>query len=114
MHYPEYVSINLTGRFSDGIVDPADRVSVENNLFRMLPRVRDPDTGARVLDVQDGDVLFPTDDRAPDIVIEPRGTYDLRATLADTVVETAGPRPGITAVMDCSWPRDRRSSRLAW
>jgi len=94
MHGPGYVFINATDRFVDGTVDPADRESVKRDLLRTLPRVRDPETGERMLDVHDGAALFPAHDDAPDLVVEPRAKYDLRSKLASEAVERAGTKAG--------------------
>ena len=44
-----YVTINLKGRFKDGIVDPADKGALEEQIIDDLYNYRDPITGRRVV-----------------------------------------------------------------
>lgn len=44
-----YVTINLKGRFKDGIVDPADKDALEEQIIDDLYNYRDPITGRRVI-----------------------------------------------------------------
>ena len=44
-----YITINLKGRFKDGIVDPADKDALEEQIIDDLYNYRDPITGRRVI-----------------------------------------------------------------
>jgi predicted AlkP superfamily phosphohydrolase/phosphomutase len=94
MHGPGHVFINATDRFDDGSVAPANRDAIKADLLRTLPQVTDPATGDRILEVHDGDAVFPADDTSPDLVVEPRDGYDLRGRLADEQVIDAGSKAG--------------------
>jgi predicted AlkP superfamily phosphohydrolase/phosphomutase len=90
VHAQGTLYINDTERFEQGIVPPNRVATLKAELTDTLTRVRDPDTGERVLDVHDGDELFPTDDAAPDLVVEPREGYYVKPSLSDTVFSDPG------------------------
>lgn len=94
MHGPGNVYINTSTRFDAGSVDPDDREAVKSRLQETLMRATDPESDTPLFDVHDGSALFPTDSAAPDLVVEPRDGYDLRARLADSIVEDSGPKAG--------------------
>lgn len=94
MHGHGNIYVNASDRFDSGSVNPANRDAVKDELKRTLPRVTDPETGSRILDVHDGSNLFPADEDAPDLVIEPRDGYNLRGRLADKLVVDAGSKAG--------------------
>jgi predicted AlkP superfamily phosphohydrolase/phosphomutase len=56
----------------------------------MLSRVVDPETGEPVLSVYDGDDLFPTDDRSPDLVVRGAGEYQTVQSITDSVFADSG------------------------
>ncbi|WP_435076888.1 alkaline phosphatase family protein [Halococcus sp. AFM35] len=90
VHAQGTLYINDTERFEQGIVPPHRVAALKAELTDTLTRVRDPDTGERVLDVHDGDELFPTDDAAPDLVVEPREGYYVKPALSETVFSDPG------------------------
>jgi predicted AlkP superfamily phosphohydrolase/phosphomutase len=90
VHAQGTLYINDTERFEQGIVPPDKVAALKDELTRTLTRVRDPDTGERVLNVHDGDELFPTDDAAPDLVVEPREGYYVKPALSETVFSDPG------------------------
>lgn len=74
------VHIHDTARYDDGIVDPDDREAVKTTVRETFESLVDPDSGDRVFTVADGAELFPTDDRAPDLVLQPEPGYSVNAT----------------------------------
>ncbi len=86
----EGVSINLTGREPDGIVDPGDFEKVRNELMDKLASFVDPDTGKKpVKAIFRREEVFKGKyaDTAPDILMEPAEQYSL--THAKSAVEKA-------------------------
>lgn len=90
VHAQGTLYINDTERFAAGIVEPDDIESVKDELVSMLTDVSDPETGEAVFDVHDGETLFPTDDSAPDLVVEPREGYYVKPSLASAVFTVSG------------------------
>ncbi|QFU85027.1 alkaline phosphatase family protein [Natronorubrum aibiense] len=72
--------VNDTGRFENGVVDPDQIPAIKAELTDLFESVTD-DSGARMLDVFDGDDLFPTDDGSPDLIVNGRGVYEARNAL---------------------------------
>ncbi|GAA0450527.1 alkaline phosphatase family protein [Halococcus dombrowskii] len=90
VHAQGTLYVNDTERFEQGIVPPGRVDALKAELTDTFTRVRDPDTDERVLAVHDGDELFPTDDAAPDLVIEPREGYYVKPSLSETVFSNPG------------------------
>ena len=90
LHGPGTLFINDAERFSQGQVDPADVPQLKRDLSAMLSRVVDPETGEPVLSVYDGDDLFPTDDRSPDLVVRGAGEYQTVQSITDSVFADSG------------------------
>jgi predicted AlkP superfamily phosphohydrolase/phosphomutase len=84
--------INDTERFEDGVVEPDDVPALRRNLERVLSNVTDPDTGDPVLEVMDGDDLFPRDDASPDLVVWGREGYEKGTSLTDRGFASAAGR----------------------
>lgn len=84
------VYVNDTERFDEGIVPPSEVDTVKAELEALLSDLTDPETGERVLDVYDGDDVFPTDDDSPDLVVEGHENYHVKGTLADAVFTDPG------------------------
>ena len=82
--------VNDSRRFQEGVVDPADVPAVKRELSALFRDVTDPDTGERALSVSDGAELFPTDERAPDLVVVGRDGYQHARSLKDHVFEPSG------------------------
>lgn len=78
--------INRTDRFDDGVVDPADADALKAELTELFERFTDPETGEKVLEVVDGDDIFPEDDESPDLVIETEGVYRTHTPLTDEAI----------------------------
>ncbi|ELZ10118.1 type I phosphodiesterase/nucleotide pyrophosphatase [Natrinema thermotolerans DSM 11552] len=76
--------INDTDRFDGGAVSPAEVPEVKADVRAALESVTD-ETGEPLLEVRDGDELFPTDDDSPDLVVGGRGVYESRSGMADEV-----------------------------
>ena len=92
------VYLNRTDRFESGTVEPDEVREYKSRVRACLESVTDPETGERVLEVFDGDELFPTDDTSPDLVVEAEPGYLVQTPLADEVVvdaqsTAAGHRP---------------------
>jgi predicted AlkP superfamily phosphohydrolase/phosphomutase len=81
--------INDAGRFADGVVAPSEVPEVKADVRAALESATDAD-GDPLLEVSDGDELFPTDDRSPDLVVSGRGTYEARNAIADEVLGDTG------------------------
>lgn len=90
VHAQGTLYINDTERFEQGIVAPAEKEPLKTELESILTRVCDPDTNEAVFDVHDGDVLFPSDDTSPDLVIEPRDGYYIKPSLASETFADPG------------------------
>jgi predicted AlkP superfamily phosphohydrolase/phosphomutase len=82
--------INDAERFATGPVDPADREEKKREVAEALAGVTDAETGENALLVHDGADLFPTDDRSPDLVLEPADGYELSLGLYDTFFAAEG------------------------
>ncbi|WP_254862664.1 alkaline phosphatase family protein [Halovivax gelatinilyticus] len=107
VHDAGNVYVNDVDRFEDGIVDSGDVSDVKDSVRACFESVSDPETGESVLRVFDGDDLFPTDDDAPDLVVNGRGEYESRTTIAnepfgDTGSTAASHRS--TGIMLCAGP----------
>ncbi|MFC7137865.1 alkaline phosphatase family protein [Halobaculum litoreum] len=92
------VYVNRSDRFEAGTVDPAAADAVKRRLVELFESLTDPETGERVLEVYDGDDLFPNDPNSPDLVIEGIEGYLVQTALTDEeVLDTeqtaAGHRP---------------------
>lgn len=94
VHGPGNVYVNDTDRFDPGVVDPADRGRVRSALRDLFAGFADPESGEPVFSVASGDELFPTDDRAPDLVLTPEPGYKLVKGLASDVLADAPPNTG--------------------
>ncbi len=81
--------VNDTERFDDGIVPPSRVPEVKAELVDLFESVTDED-GERILDVFDGDDLFPTDERSPDLIVNGRGIYETRNAIADEPIGDTG------------------------
>ncbi|WP_265107828.1 alkaline phosphatase family protein [Halosolutus halophilus] len=89
-HDPAQIYVNDTERFDQGIVHPDEVESVKHDVAAALSEVTDPETGERVLDVRDGDDLFPTDPDSPDLIAVGRGEYEEKTKVTDDPFEPAG------------------------
>ncbi|MFB6164756.1 MAG: alkaline phosphatase family protein [Haloarculaceae archaeon] len=87
---PGNLYVNDTERFVDGAVAPGDVPGVKRELRATLSDLTDPATGEQVLRVSDGDELFPSDPRSPDLVVKGREGYEVRTTVADDVLGETG------------------------
>jgi predicted AlkP superfamily phosphohydrolase/phosphomutase len=94
VHGPGTLYINDSGRFERGSVDPVERAELKATIASVFSKATDPETGARLVDVHDGDELFPADDLAPDLVLEPRAGYDLSCQLADRTIVDSDSKAG--------------------
>ncbi|WP_436346756.1 alkaline phosphatase family protein [Natronorubrum sp. FCH18a] len=74
--------VNDTERFDSGVVDPSQIPAVKDELTDLFESVTD-DGGEPMLEVLDGDELFPTDDESPDLIVNGRGVYEARNALTD-------------------------------
>jgi len=86
---PGNVYVNDTDRFQDGVVEPEAVDAVKADVAAAFRHVTDPETGQRVLDVHDGDDLFPRDPDSPDLVVRGKDGYSKRRSLADATIEPA-------------------------
>ncbi|UHQ95334.1 alkaline phosphatase family protein [Haloterrigena alkaliphila] len=81
--------INDTERFNKGVVDPSQIPDLKAELTDLLESVTDDD-GEPMLEVADGNELFPTDDDSPDLIVKGRGVYEERNALTDSVTGDTG------------------------
>ncbi|GAB3688373.1 alkaline phosphatase family protein [Salinarchaeum chitinilyticum] len=98
VHGPGNVYVNDTERFDSGIVAPSDVPEVTAAVADVLESITDPATGEPVLEVVDGDELFPADPQSPDLAIEGRDGYEVanswrgKEVLSDAGTMAAGHR----------------------
>jgi predicted AlkP superfamily phosphohydrolase/phosphomutase len=90
VHGPGNVYINDIDRFEQGTVPPEDRANIKARVRDLFEAVVDPETGEAVLEVADGDDLFPTDDDSPDLVVRGIDGYQKVTALTDDVVAETG------------------------
>ena len=83
LHDAGNLYVNDSARFDHGTVDPADVPEVIDDLVSLFDSVRDPETGDRILEIHDGEDLFPTDESSPDLVVTAVDGYEIRKTMAD-------------------------------
>ena len=83
------VYVNDTDRFEEGTVRPEEIESVKAKVRAAFADVTDPETGEAILEVYDGDDLFPADPDSPDLVVHAAAGY-----LADTALATEVFAPG--------------------
>ncbi|ELY54710.1 type I phosphodiesterase/nucleotide pyrophosphatase [Natronococcus amylolyticus DSM 10524] len=98
--------VNDTERFEHGVVEPREIPKVKEKLVEIFESVTEAD-GTRVLEVFDGDELFPTDDRSPDLVVNGRDGYDSRNTITDELFGETGTYAAShrsTGIMLCRGP----------
>ena len=84
------VYVNDAERFEEGAVDPEDVPEIKRDLIEAFTNVTDPGTGQPVLEVYDGDELFPTDPSSPDLVVEGREGYEVTPELPGDSFAPAG------------------------
>ena len=99
--------VNDEDRFEHGTVARGEVPTVKDELVELFESVTDPDTDESVLDVFDGDDLFPTDEGSPDLIVNGRDGYETRNAVRDepfTEPDTtvASHRP--TGIMLCRGP----------
>jgi predicted AlkP superfamily phosphohydrolase/phosphomutase len=82
--------INDDERFATGPVRASEREAKKTDVATALAAITDPETGEAPLIVHDGAELFPTDDRAPDLVLEPARGYKPSLGLYDTQFTAEG------------------------
>ncbi|QLG27204.1 alkaline phosphatase family protein [Halorarum halophilum] len=82
--------VNDTERFESGTVEPESVPRVKRELRELLSSVEDPDTGTAVLEVHDGDDLFPGDDGSPDLIVEADDGYEVQTPLTDEEFYSTG------------------------
>ncbi|WP_276257017.1 alkaline phosphatase family protein [Halomontanus rarus] len=115
VHDAGNVYINDTERFESGIVSPNDLPEIKAELVELFESVTEPGTDEPVLQVFDGDELFPTDEDSPDLIVNGRGTYETRNSIAeepfgDTGSTSASHRS--EGIMLCRGPSIDPGSRL--
>lgn len=91
VHDAGNVYINDIDRFRDGTVEPNQIEPLKRELTNAFETVTDQGTGDPILRVFDGDELFPTDDRAPDLVVNGRNGFETRISITDTLIESSDP-----------------------
>ncbi|MFC3958314.1 alkaline phosphatase family protein [Halovivax cerinus] len=83
VHDAGNVYVNDTDRFAHGTVEPRAVPALKSDLTDLFESVTDPDSEEPILRVFDGDELFPTDDSAPDLVVNGRSGYETRNAITD-------------------------------
>lgn len=81
--------VNDTERFEDGVVDPEHIPEIKAALVKLFESVRDTN-GEPALEIGDGEILFPTDPDAPDLIVNGTPLYQTRNSLADSVFGDPG------------------------
>lgn len=89
VHAQGTLYVNDTERFDQGVVEPDEIDALKAELTDVLTSFRDDD-GSQVLEVYDGDDLFPTDPKSPDLVVEPCEGYYVKPSLAPEVFSDPG------------------------
>ncbi|WP_129116678.1 alkaline phosphatase family protein [Halegenticoccus tardaugens] len=85
VHGEGLVYVNDVERFENGAVDPDRIPALKKRLTRLFEEYTDPETGDQVFEVVDGSEAYPTDERAPDLVVEPTPGYEIKGALTDRV-----------------------------
>lgn len=88
------VYVNDTERFDDGVVDPDDIPEIKARVEEAFSSVRDPESEERLLDIYDGDELFPSDRNAPDLIVKGINQTEENTNLSDIVIEKSGGKAG--------------------
>ncbi|WP_254524308.1 alkaline phosphatase family protein [Natrinema caseinilyticum] len=81
--------INDTDRFDRGVVSPSEVPTVKAEIKDALESATGAN-GETLLEVFDGDDLFPTDDGSPDLVVGGRGSFESRSAVSDQVLGDTG------------------------
>ncbi|WP_226007295.1 alkaline phosphatase family protein [Natrinema salinisoli] len=81
--------INDTDRFDSGLVAPSEVAQVKADIRAAFESATD-ESGDPLLEVHDGDELFPTDDESPDLVVSGRGVYESRSGMSESVLGDTG------------------------
>jgi predicted AlkP superfamily phosphohydrolase/phosphomutase len=89
VHGDGMVYVNDTERFERGTVAPGKVPQIKEELVVLFEYLTDPESGDPVLEVADGDDLFPTDHAAPDLVVGGAPAYQTRNSLADRLLAPA-------------------------
>ncbi len=100
---PGRIYVNLRGREPKGSVAPGDYERVRDDLVASLTGLRDPDSGARVIDrVLRREEIFhgPGAGAAPDLVAVPVDGYDLKGDLGRTALTGKGVLVGMHTLED--------------
>ncbi|WP_049970227.1 alkaline phosphatase family protein [Haladaptatus cibarius] len=84
------IYVNDTIRFDPGVVAPEDVPAIKSELRSLFEGLTDPETENRVLDVHDGDELFPTDLHSPDLVVKGKAEYETAVSLTRDVFRDSG------------------------
>ncbi|WP_418280456.1 alkaline phosphatase family protein [Halorubrum sp. DTA98] len=87
---PGNVYVNDTERFEGGCVEPENRDEITAAVRSVLEGLEDPETGVSPVTVHDGDELFPTDEAAPDLVVDKVNGYECKTGLDDRVFRDPG------------------------
>ncbi|SFB93830.1 Predicted phosphohydrolase or phosphomutase, AlkP superfamily [Halobiforma haloterrestris] len=74
--------INDTARFDNGVVDPENVPDIKAELAEVFESVTDSE-GRQLLQVYDGEELFPTDESSPDLIVNGIDGYESRNAIAD-------------------------------
>ncbi|MFC6718273.1 alkaline phosphatase family protein [Natrialbaceae archaeon GCM10025810] len=98
--------INDTDRFERGVVSPSEIPSIKADLVDLFESITDGD-GTQLLNVFDGDELFPTDPDSPDLIVNGIDGYESRNTLTDEPFGDTGEYQAshrMTGIMLCRGP----------
>lgn len=83
VHDAGNVYINDSDRFEKGSVPPHEIPTLKAELVDLFEAVTDPETDEPVLNVFDGDDLFPNDDSSPDLIVNGKDNYESRNAITD-------------------------------
>ncbi len=106
VHDAGNVYVNDTDRFDSGVVSPNEIPQVKAELIDCFESVTEDD-GTAVLNVFDGDELFPTDDASPDLIVNGKDGYESRNAITDEAfsdTETYAASHRSTGIVLCRGP----------
>lgn len=88
------IYVNDSNRFDNGVVPPSKISGVKNKIKQELRNIKDPNSSEDILEIYDGDELFPTDSRSPDIVVKGINGTEENTNLSENVIKNSKGKAG--------------------
>ena len=88
------IYVNDTNRFVHGPVDSSDIPDIKSEIEKVFQDIRDPESNKKLLEVYDGDKLFPSDNDSPDLVVKGVNGAEENTNLSDSVIEKSDKKSG--------------------